>query len=156
MRPHRHPAHPNQHLRAQASFVRRQRRRQARPKIPQRWATLTYRALRALRLAFLAFAVHDIGAQCRLMGGSLATTSCADAWRERVLGKIEFKAAPTATNKERIEITNGFRSNIVRVKVPQLAGVPPLTSGKVYFHKKAVPQLLTMFAAWERRVRICF
>jgi hypothetical protein len=76
------------------------------------------------------------------------------AQRQQIFGPLEFKAAPTPSNPEAIRITNRWdEQNIVTVLVPQLvgklvSGVTP-SKGRMQFHKRAVPQLLAMWAAWE-------
>jgi D-alanyl-D-alanine carboxypeptidase len=66
-------------------------------------------------------------------------------------GKIVAKPAPTASNRERIIITNGFESNIVSGVVPQLIGKDGASaSGKLSVHKLIADQFLDLWAAWER------
>lgn len=73
------------------------------------------------------------------------------AARQLRFGPLEFSAAPTANNPERIVITNGWEAaNLVRVAVPQLAGVTGAPAGgKIAFHRKAAAQLQALFAAWQ-------
>lgn len=86
---------------------------------------------------------HDGKADLVYQGGS---------WREENLGHIEYVPAPTTNNKEAIRITNDFADNVVKVKVPQLVGVAYAPkSGEIYFHKKAIPQLLSMFNEWDKQ-----
>lgn len=66
-------------------------------------------------------------------------------------GQILAKAAPTASNPERIIITNGFEANIVTRAVPQLVGKDGASaSGKVNVHRLVADQLVSLWAAWER------
>lgn len=73
------------------------------------------------------------------------------ATRPSVLGVIQFKSAPTKGNPEGIKITNNWQANnLGSVVIPQLKGVYGAPkSGKIFFHKKAIPQLKDMFQAWE-------
>ena len=75
------------------------------------------------------------------------------AQRQALFGPVEFEAAPTPSNPEAIRITNGWdAANIETVMVPQLVGKPVFgvpSKGRVQFHKKAAPQLLALWAAWE-------
>ncbi len=70
--------------------------------------------------------------------------------RQRLFGAFQFAAAPIPSNPENIRILGGWeQENIVRVAVPQLAGVqgaPP--DGGARFHKKAVNQMLALWQAW--------
>lgn len=72
--------------------------------------------------------------------------------RHALFGTIQYKAAPTKQNPEAIIITNNWdKEHIVRVVVPQLIGITGApASGKIPFHKDAVPQLLALWAAWEK------
>ncbi len=66
-------------------------------------------------------------------------------------GKIVAKPAPTASNPERIIITNGFEANIVTRVVPQLVGKDGASaSGKLSVHRLIADQLVGLWAAWER------
>ncbi len=74
------------------------------------------------------------------------------AKRRALFGTIAFVPAPTASNPERIRITNKFRENLVWVDVPQLAGVPGAPSDcKVRFHKLGAEPLQAMFRDWEAK-----
>lgn len=65
-------------------------------------------------------------------------------------GEIVAKPAPTASNKERIIITNGFEANIVTRFVPQLVGKDGApASGKLGMHRLIADQLVGLWAAWE-------
>lgn len=73
------------------------------------------------------------------------------AERQNVFGKFAFTAAPTASNPEAINITDGWgNNNIVTVVIPQLVGVSGATkTGGVQLHKAIAPQVVKMFQAWE-------
>jgi len=76
------------------------------------------------------------------------------SWREKELGGFLYKAAPTKNNPERIKILDGWdKKNIVQVELPMLKnrgieGFP--TSGKVYWHKRGVRQLVGVFEKLEK------
>ncbi len=66
-------------------------------------------------------------------------------------GQIVAKPAPTASNPERIIITNGFEANIVTRVVPQIVGKDGApASGKLSMHRLIANQLVGLWAAWER------
>lgn len=66
-------------------------------------------------------------------------------------GEIVAKPAPTASNRERIIITNGFEANITTRVVPQLVGKDGApASGKLSMHRLIADQLVALWAAWER------
>ena len=66
-------------------------------------------------------------------------------------GQIVAKAAPTASNPERIIITNGFEANIVTRQVPQLVGKDGApASGKLGMHRLIADQLVSLWVAWEK------
>jgi hypothetical protein len=71
--------------------------------------------------------------------------------RIQVFGRIPFKASGTSRNPEAITILGGWTGkNLIKVEVPQLKGIPGAPkSGKIFWNKKAVPQLLWLFAMWE-------
>lgn len=71
--------------------------------------------------------------------------------RPKIFGKMTFKPAPTKSNPEAIKITNNWQSkNLGAVVIPQLKGVRGAPkSGRIFFHKAAIPQLKSMFTAWE-------
>lgn len=71
--------------------------------------------------------------------------------RQQLFGVFSYEPAPTLNNPEGIRIGGSWvNENITSVKVPQLIGVTGApSSGVVPFHKKAAPQLVAMFAAWE-------
>ncbi|RRB07152.1 M15 family metallopeptidase [Larkinella rosea] len=74
------------------------------------------------------------------------------AARQALFGKYAFKSAPVPGNPENIKILGDWEAkNIVTVKIPQLVGVSGASaSGNVRFHHLAVPQLVEMWAEWER------
>lgn len=73
------------------------------------------------------------------------------AARQRVFGRFSCEAAPQPGNADAIRITDDWeRSNIVRVEVPQLAGVKGAPSSRtVRFHRLAARQLQALFQAWQ-------
>lgn len=73
------------------------------------------------------------------------------AARQRAFGKFAYVAAPQPDNREAISVTDDWDGqNIVRVDVPQLAGVRGApASGRIYFHVLVVEQLKVLFTAWE-------
>ncbi len=77
-----------------------------------------------------------------------------DTDRKNMFGDLKFNHTPTATNKEKITITNGWdRENIVKTFVPQIKGkmfYNQVSSGEVLFHKKGVEQFLGMWEAWQK------
>ena len=72
--------------------------------------------------------------------------------RQGIFGRFSFVAAPQPDNREAIRITDGWESeNIVRVAVPQLAGVRGApSSGNVRFHRLAAKQLQGVFKGWSK------
>lgn len=73
--------------------------------------------------------------------------------RQKIFGPLEFEAAPTTKNPEKIRITNNWdKVNIVAVEIPQLRGIEGANSeGVVYFHRKAERQLRELWKAFENR-----
>lgn len=72
------------------------------------------------------------------------------AQKHKKFGRIEYKSAGTSRNKEAIKITNGWSSNLTRVSIPQLVGLPGAYKLKTfYFHKKIAEQTQGLFQAWE-------
>ena len=73
------------------------------------------------------------------------------AARQRLFGKFEFVHKPKPNNPENIEILGTWeRDNIVRIAIPQLAGVKGAPAdGGARLHRLAVPQVLALFKAWE-------
>lgn len=78
-----------------------------------------------------------------------------DAARKRMFGEFRFRPAPTAGDAEAIEIRGSWeRDNIETVHLPQLEGKPVFgtpSSGRMRFHRAAVPQLKALWQAWEDR-----
>lgn len=74
------------------------------------------------------------------------------AKRQQMFGAFKYSPAPTKSNPEGIKIHGSWvADNIVKVKVPQIAGKPGATkTGVVWFHRKAVDQLVGLFDAWEK------
>ncbi len=66
-------------------------------------------------------------------------------------GPLQFVPAPTASNPEKIQITNGFEaSELVRIVIPQLIGVPGApASGRLTMHRLAATQMATLWTAWQ-------
>lgn len=75
-----------------------------------------------------------------------------NASRERLFGKFEYRASPTADNPERIVITDDWaKNNIVKVSLPALSKA---TGGKytsMYWHKSADEQLVKFFEELEKQ-----
>ena len=73
------------------------------------------------------------------------------AGRRRLFGKFRFVPAPTAGNPEGIRILDNWRAeNVLRVTIPQLAGVRGAHArGNAWFHRKVAAQVVALFAAWE-------
>ena len=74
------------------------------------------------------------------------------AMRERLFGKFDFVASPSAVNPEGITIQGDWvKNNIVWVEIPQLKGISGAPKdGRVQFHAKAAQQLQALWAAWEK------
>jgi hypothetical protein len=74
------------------------------------------------------------------------------AARQQIFGKFSFVSAPQPGNAEAIRITDGWEgANIVKVVVPQLAGVKGAPSGgAIRFHRLAAKQLQDLFKAWSK------
>jgi hypothetical protein len=69
--------------------------------------------------------------------------------RQKVFGKFNFISAPVPGNPENIRIMDDWESkNIVTVSIPQL--IPIKGSDKVRFHKLAAPQMVKLWADWEK------
>jgi hypothetical protein len=73
------------------------------------------------------------------------------AERQSLFGRFRFEANPIPGNRENIRILGDWEAqNIVRVQIPQLAGVSGAgTTGAVRFHRLAVAQLVSLWRAWE-------
>jgi len=71
--------------------------------------------------------------------------------RQKMLGTFRYSPKPTKSNPEGIQIHGTWvKDNIVKLKVPAIAGLPGATkTGLVWFHEAGVPQLLALFKAWE-------
>jgi hypothetical protein len=73
--------------------------------------------------------------------------------RERMFGTFRYKSDPTPQNPERIKILDDWeKDNIQVVTLPQLKGIPVYgrpSSGRLRFHKNAIPQLKALWLAWE-------
>jgi hypothetical protein len=77
------------------------------------------------------------------------------AQREVLFGKFDFKAAPTSTNPEAIQILDDWAAkNMVTLTIPQLKGIPygwgGVSNGKVRFHKKGADALVSLWRTWEQ------
>lgn len=70
--------------------------------------------------------------------------------RQDIFGKYRYRHDPTPSNQERIKILDNWESeNIVRIEIPQLAGVNGAPSnGRIRFHQLAVNQLFALWQAW--------
>jgi hypothetical protein len=70
--------------------------------------------------------------------------------RQQLFGAFQFVSAPVPSNPENIQIKGTWEhDNIVRVPIPQLAGVQGAPhDGGVRFHKKAVNQLTALWTEW--------
>jgi len=69
--------------------------------------------------------------------------------RERLFGKFNYVHAPTATNSERIEVTDDWKDkNLAVIRIPQLVKIKG--SPNIYFHNKVANQMIELWAAWER------
>jgi hypothetical protein len=74
--------------------------------------------------------------------------------RQALFGPLQFRAAGTPSKPEAIRTLGTWqRDNIVTVEIPQLVGKLAFGSrpskGRMQFHKKAAPQLLALWSAWE-------
>lgn len=77
-------------------------------------------------------------------------TAPTEAWRREHLGAFAYIREPLPGNPEAIRITDGWAArNVVRVEVPELAGVLGAGTGRVCFHKDYVENLRGLFAAWR-------
>ena len=78
-----------------------------------------------------------------------------DELRAQLFGKFDFRRVPTANDPEAIEILGTWqKDNVAIFTVPQVVGIPfswstERNSGRVQFHRKAMAQLLSLFAAWQ-------
>jgi hypothetical protein len=73
--------------------------------------------------------------------------------RQKLLGTITFTPAPVAGNPEGIKITNDWKKkHLGSVAIPQLKGVYGAPSnGIISFNQRVIPQLVALFADWERQ-----
>lgn len=72
------------------------------------------------------------------------------AQKQKKFGHIEFAPAPTKSNPEAVRITNGWQSNMTRISIPQLVGLPGAANLKTFwFHKKIAEQVQGLFQAWD-------
>ena len=71
--------------------------------------------------------------------------------RQSLFGRFRFEHNPIPGNRENIRILDNWEAqNIVRVELPQLAGVSGAgATGAVRFHRLAVAQLVSLWKAWE-------
>ena len=70
--------------------------------------------------------------------------------REKMFGKISYIATPTFNNPESITITNSWISNLSQVRIPQLTGVPGVSStSTICLHVDVAPQIIRLFQAWH-------
>lgn len=74
--------------------------------------------------------------------------------RQALFGEFRFEPAPTHSNPEAIRILDDWeRDNIDTVHLPQLEGIPVFgtpSSGRMRFHRLAIPQIRALWAAWEQ------
>lgn len=74
--------------------------------------------------------------------------------RQALFGEFRFEPAPTPSNPEAIRILDGWEhENIDTVHLPQLEGklvFGTRSSGRMRFHRLAIPQLKALWAAWEQ------
>ena len=74
--------------------------------------------------------------------------------RERLFGRFDYAAAPTAQNPEAIKVDHAWLAeNLVTVEVPQLGGIPygwgGTASSRLAFHRKAASQMQGLWRAWQ-------
>jgi len=70
--------------------------------------------------------------------------------RASVFGRFAYRHSPTPSNRERIEITDGWETpNIVQFRCPQLASTGVSATGNVRFHRLVKDQFLGLWQAWE-------
>ena len=75
------------------------------------------------------------------------------AQRQELFGPMQFRPAPVAGNPEAIRITNGWdRENVVKVFVPQLAGIKGARAdGAIWIHKAMAAPMQKLWRAWEQK-----
>lgn len=67
-----------------------------------------------------------------------------------MFGSFSYEPAPKV-GADAIRITDSWeRDNIISVAIPQLITIPPYKPKTVRFHRLAAPQLLALWAAWEK------
>ncbi|MEO5953847.1 MAG: M15 family metallopeptidase [Chloroflexia bacterium] len=73
-----------------------------------------------------------------------------NAARQEVFGTFNYQSKPIPNNPENIVIAGTWqRENIVAVVLPQLIGVAGAPKdGRIWFHKKAAAQLVTLWSEW--------
>lgn len=68
-----------------------------------------------------------------------------------LFGRFEYRAIPGDPDGRIQILGNWEQENIVNVEIPALRNVTGApASGRIRFHKKAVPQLVALFQAWEQ------
>jgi len=73
------------------------------------------------------------------------------ASQQALFGPLEAVSAPIEGNPEAIRIINGFAQNIVRVPIPELAGISGAPgNGSIWWHQKATAQIQALWTAWGR------
>ena len=71
-----------------------------------------------------------------------------DNEKRKLFGNFSFVHSPLPTDKEHIKVTDDWeKDNLIMVVIPQLKAING--SGKVYFHKKGIPQLKQLWEDWE-------
>ncbi len=73
------------------------------------------------------------------------------AERQRLFGRYSYTHRPIPGNRENIVIHGNWeRENIVKVNIPQLAGVKYAPRSRdIFFHRHAAGQVASLFKAWE-------
>lgn len=71
--------------------------------------------------------------------------------RQNLFGPLIAEPNPTVKNPEKIKITNNWqRDNLVKTVIPQLIGIKGApVDGAIWFNRKAVNQLIGLWAAWQ-------
>jgi len=78
-----------------------------------------------------------------------AYTGTEERERERLFGRFEYVAAPTAGNPEAIRVVGEWKRNIVAVDIPQLVRLGLRKRPRVYAHRLVSEQLRGLWQAWE-------
>ncbi|EFO79805.1 N-acetylmuramoyl-L-alanine amidase [Oscillochloris trichoides DG-6] len=69
---------------------------------------------------------------------------------EAALGRIEWQRIPGSSDRDAIQITNGWdEEHLVVIDIPQLRKFRLAGYGKLRFHRRAATQLIQLFADWE-------